>query len=535
MRFLYDNNQRKQGGPGYQKWPQEIVSFYGHNSNWNDSKNISLRDCITSNKVNIKNREMRFSKWILGLVTQAQYEEALGYLREKNYFDQLRGKAKESIEALVTQMVEDGQNTQRRVMITANPLDILLSATCAGYRSCHALDGEWASGNVGYTQTPFVFMIAMLQPHPVTFPFMKISRMFGYLKMPEANRFVLARAYGTFGQAQLDQINSMLTEILAERISPDTDSKWISATGGSFGGQSYDMSLISYAGKDSHEMPRPIYFDHAVSMVTAQDTENLQMMIENYRNRSGRAKAGVREIFHAIEYGMQFPRTPCTACGKNHEHGYSLVCESCIRKAPRCQGGHCGQVYIHTPARPGVSAELNGQVLCMTCFDRNAFTCHECTKVFDRRTKYETFNVPVAAASAEKLDLGVLKSSERSGGPGSSPKRKETTMQIHFCAGCVPKVVQACDYCDKNDLKRSMRSILNLNHLDKAGAAASVLICPKCDLGHNCTDCGPEKWYGRVYTELNQNGQVVARRCTAHQNAVTMSGLAAVGAPEQTA
>ena len=503
---------------GTTKFNDLQLNFMARANNFLDGKNNNLRDCIVNNRIHVGSREQRFTKWLLGWMTQEMYEAVLPRFRGTGEYEKLRGKAKESLEALVTQMVEDGQNTQRRVMITANPLDILLSSTCAGFRSCHALDGEWASGNVGYTQTPFVFMIAMLQPHPVAFPYMKISRMFGYLKMPENDRFVLARAYGTFGAAQIDQVTNEITNILKAR-KPDEAQEWLATKVGS--GDEYDMQLIGYESRDGGEQPRPIYFDKAVSMISGVKTPKVQMLMEHFQERSGRSKTASRDVFRSLEYAMKFSKTPCTACGAIHHNGYSMICENCSRKAPRCNGGRCNHAFIHVPAKPGLSAELSGNVMCMTCFEANAFICHHCTGTFPRSSKHESFYVPDVST---KVDLGQLKNS--SGGPGSGMpvKKKQAMKQIHFCATCVPKVTSECTFCEKKDLISQLRVAEDVKH------AKPVSICSKCDLLKNCTDCGPEKWFARVYTELNGNGKVVAQRCTTHQTQFVSSSTP-VGGP----
>ena len=258
-----------------------------------DGKNRTLAQMVAANLITMQAREMKFSRYLTQFCTNETFASHLLQDKER---EKLNGRY-QTYETFTSALFEHAGNAKRAMVISANPMDIMLCSEKFGTtRSCHSLDGEWANGNICYALSDFTAIIFLRQEEPKEFPYTKVGRMLLYLdKETNFRRFVMGRAYGNVEASQVQEIATLITEmiskepwaILAGATMPDN------RIGGprGFGGQG----------------PRPLYFDQATSVFAAAiATSSKEEILSNQ---------------HDVMPFFLFPGAKCLECGIDQAPG----------------------------------------------------------------------------------------------------------------------------------------------------------------------------------------------------------------------
>lgn len=317
---------------------------------------VSLYEAVVVNAVCLDGkRQQKFTRHLARTVTEAQKQSWAEYAQE-------RGLSAVSWDQAVASVFEQVSACKADVVLSANPLDFLLSSEqTTGWNSCYGFDGCHANGGVALARDNFTLL--MFLDKSGAFPFTKQARSWVYVPKQATgrDRFVVGFAYGSVAEAQIQAMSNVISSRLAK--AQGLENKWKAKTGAK---QLYESShelfypgqlLTNCGGRASsgnHE-DYPVYFDAAVVRAVVL--------------KSSLGEAGVVNCLPALT----FEDARCLACGVTTSHNEGFGCESC---AP---GFYC---YCCRETCTGDSYETAGvRTICSDCYDNYYFTCADCDNI----------------------------------------------------------------------------------------------------------------------------------------------------------
>lgn len=261
----------------------------------------------------------------------------------------------DKVQTRMSRLIQDCKITGKMVM-SVHPLDFLSSSeTVHKWHSCHALDGEYRTGNLSYMQDSHTFLFYLkaeeesVLPH---FPFewnSKKWRMLMYMSKDE-QIFVRGRQY-PFSNDKAVEIS---TDMLRQFYDLKDFTNWV----------------------DVKERVSNLMFDEVGSLQynDCLCSPNYSPMGMYHKDREDdthikQNKSRMR-IGEAVE---------CLECGMNMvTYSSSMSCEECAGYTYcDCCGEACYEDDMY---------DLEGETLCEFCFDEQGVYCSRCDETFNHYT-----------------------------------------------------------------------------------------------------------------------------------------------------
>lgn len=260
------------------------------------------------------------------------------------------------------------------LVLSVNPLDILLSTDNSSFTSCHSLDGCHYNGNIAYVRdevTAIVYVMKADQQELLTagkLPY-KSGRCWMYLVPDKV--ISIAKAYGsvtsTDRKAAMDYVQPRLLGGIGD------------ADLSSYSSLDYDWLYRYFDTEDgSDETEAAYYLDNYDMMVLVNDSAkhcDEWLITEAARclscgNTTTNQEAGVcNECLHDNR---------CDCCGgyahdlQDGPHG-DQICDYCMaNETTECP--ECGDIEYHF----NLHAVRNSVDMCRSCMDKHAFRCYDC-------------------------------------------------------------------------------------------------------------------------------------------------------------
>jgi hypothetical protein len=343
----------------------------------------TILDILRTNTVKSGQKFTRFLIEACNTKPEAvEYLTGLGYVdtpvykkdpnnRSKNLLDDNgnpipTGQIRRAPEVFANAVGDSIDKTKKPVMISANPLDILLASNESKYTSCHAIQGigngstNYYGGTVSYAMSKNTLIMASVQDVKQGYPYYKTGRQWVYFG-DDLNAMVFGKTYGFVPTPITDQIGQELgAKISAYKGEPNT---W------------NDGVPDSYP-REKANAPNNVYFDgHSITKVVWN------------------ASTGITDVKDALPT-LNFVRASnCVSCGQATTAAQKGLCSTCASKGKRNRH-HADSVTVeheHAKECSSCSDDLSkydeskiveGEAYCDDCFDERYEYCQGCDEYF---------------------------------------------------------------------------------------------------------------------------------------------------------
>lgn len=405
-----------------------------------DTSGRTLAEMVGDNLINVDGRDLKFSRYLTQFCTNESFVE---FLNKSPLRGHLNGKY-QTYDTFISAVFEHASNSKRALVISANPLDIMLASDKFGTtRSCHSLDGDRSSGNTVLALSKFTGIVMLRQESPAEYPFQKVARMWLHIDRDTNQKFVLGKAYGNIQQTQIQEIAGIISKTI-------NDSPW------------NVMSKPHFA-RNRVGNPRgfgaadPMYWDEGISAFAACETVASKQEVAS-------GDVEVHPFF-------LFPPGKCLECSAKCYDPRGLACASCSKKSPKCKG--C-DTWVRLSAK-GIT-QHKGDAWCKTCYDRNFFNCKVCDT---HGATGDGFSLPSGSrAAARNTNVHVCQAcyNTRFQCPCCkqdqlpTEKNPVTGERGNVCGECLDKHYKICSHCQVAST-RGMPKVVN-------GEIVAVLCTP---------------------------------------------------------
>jgi hypothetical protein len=372
----------------------------------------------------------------------------------------------ETFEATVSRVMDEMASASIDVVISANPLDILLASERCGYTSCYQFSGCHANGAIACAIDSFTVIAFLDSSRSKAYPFHKRGRMFAYI--PDFKRFVIANTYGNVATAQVRLISERISTALAQHLAlPNT---WKAKSRDVHGGDDEDATLyypedlLENAGGRSvthtaHDQ-FPVYFDAPVSRVVVHKS----VLTE------GAPKVRDHRPLLSFEDAI------CLVCGTRTCHNEGLACGACRRPAHSCCecGNDLDEDYVEN---------WNDNTYCSGCLGDVTFICDCCDERHSNEASNSTVRSGLVCDSCFEDDFIQCEDCEEG-------DRHDYSCHIaghgHVCRNC------AHDYGRCSDCGDRYASLTPVGAIN--GVTGDYRLCDGCRERHaDCAECS-ETW-----------------------------------------
>lgn len=272
------------------------------------------------------------------------------FTEDKTILDEMQTK--------ISRLIQEAKFTGTMVM-SVDPLDFLsVSDNAHNWRSCHALNGEYRSGNLSYMLDSHTFVCYVKSekdteiPH---FPFKWNSKKWRVLMFARSDLklFMAGKQYPFENKELLD---ILFSNLIASTYEDNWSSEWLKPPA-LYMGTIMEDSLGSMQYNDC-------ILSHSYRPVVRYSMDLQENLNEEFLNEDNKMFIG-----EAIE---------CLKCGGGMiSLSETMLCEDCGDYG-YCDS--CGDAVSHQEFY-----ELSGDHLCESCFDDCATYCDNCDKLVDER------------------------------------------------------------------------------------------------------------------------------------------------------
>lgn len=268
--------------------------------------------------------------------------------------------------------------------LSVHPLDFLSSSeNTYNWRSCHALDGDFRTGNLSYMCDPSTIICYLKGADDVALPNFPKSVLWNSKKWRmlvhtdnRYNIFFAGRQYPFFSETALHQIRIILMDLFSNTILPYTgwgNEYLYSYQTGRYVGNITDYPLDDkYAIIHGHLYPMHKLIKDARHSRHYSDLLNSTCYIPYYMF--------TRECYDTeLELNIG-ANVKCVCCNKNYNTSESFLCNSCaeeyVEEEDECV--YCSICDRRIPIIESFYIPEEDQVLCAHCFDTVGDFCQRC-------------------------------------------------------------------------------------------------------------------------------------------------------------
>lgn len=270
----------------------------------------------------------------------------------KLFFDS-NVQALETFQIKMSRLIQDCK-VSGRLVLSVHPIDFLSSSeNVHNWHSCHALDGEYKSGNISYMLDEHTFMVYLKSEKDYKLPNFpkeilwnsKKWRMLLYLSKDE-NILVRGRQYPFYNSIATDYVDKILDNFYV------FDSPWESVAG-----EINDLM---------EDAPCSLHYNDCLNSFSYSP-------VARVNKTHSEEKMIIGDSFSCLSCGNELAELSdsflCCDCG-----GY-IYCSCC--------GEACREEDMYT---------LEGESICTCCWDDSAIWCDNCGGVFNRHAAEMIWN-----------------------------------------------------------------------------------------------------------------------------------------------
>lgn len=314
------------------------------------------------------------------------------------------------------------------LVVSANPVDILMMSEECGYTSCHSVGGQYSTGTVQYALMPEVWIAYYFERIRDGIPY-KLWRRLLYLDIKRGNA-VFSRLYGNEYLWVQRKAEDMVIDLLKIR------------------GKKYEVQVL---------------YGSPAEVLRGVADEHFYMDV-------GHANVHIKSSPDKVV--LVPARVECLVCSYQRvETGTFGLCASCVGESMVCS--RCG-----SQVDEGISHVVDGELLCSYCFDEDYVYCERCGDVEYRQDSYVVYDQVLCERCFNRLCTRCDKCDE--------PLFKEDATMVvgyEYCPGCVEEYVVDCEECGKLlDRDEDALEMWNGGYLCNRCASLTAVMCQECEL-----------------------------------------------------
>ena len=378
----------------------------------------------------------------------------------------------------------DGQDGRPgTVVLSANPVDVLMASESAAFTSCHRLDGEYRAGTSQYAvcgQTAVAYFYSeerAYEPLKAKMTFKTWRQMVFFDTRRKSVAFARVYQSNALPESAHSLVRRAAAHALWRALGKDGTPEW------TVNRKTFEALFVNDYGDVEDNDDRD----------EGDERANAYLAYRDEFNAKRQCCWIVLKQPAAAHPKVCLPRyIPCPSCQGPLDNNAYLVCDDC-----RCNKHLCAQCNAKVPERRVMWVDDHGY--CVSCFNTRFFTCQCC----NRRRRRETSTTARNANATVQVCAECLAS--RRAAPcvqcstvWVTSQCREAAGGYHVCPDCQP-LYRDCPCCGNFCLA-------------EAHFANDSLFCTGCHKGKligNCADCNNEA----VRTTMRQYGESTGPIC----------------------
>lgn len=321
-----------------------------------------------------KKQSMKLTKHMARVITDHLKENWTKYVNSHNQSLFTPTKLDEKFknwDTAVSNLFEGLSASRCEVVITTNPLDMLLASQEADFDSCFSFDGCHANAPSAKVRDDFTAFIFIRSDEVPEYPFYKKARSWLYV-VDDYSKFLIANFYGSIADTQVRAISQEVSSSLSAHL--ETENVWVAKMGKR--GHMTKTALYyprrkivnaGYRGCDDYDHDDPTFktFEH----------QKHSVWFDRNVMRFAMLKSKLPEGEDLADHlpTLTFKNGTCLACGAVTPHNDELKCNECADG----EEYDCCECDYSSRNEDNLTC-VNGNRYCSCCLDQYTFYCDSC-------------------------------------------------------------------------------------------------------------------------------------------------------------